>query len=106
MLLNPFEIELLLDNFPVFGVDAVDGFVKLLYRLYTACKLLITLLAFYAAALMFGVVLVHYFKEFIFVINVNSEFELLSMVLFIIKFFNVLLLDGEPGNIPDYEAHS
>ena len=55
---------------------------------------------------MFGVVLVHYFKEFIFVINVNSEFELLSMVLFIIKFFNVLLLDGEPGNIPDYEAHS
>jgi len=105
LLLNPFEIELFFDNSPVFGVDAVDRFVKLLYRLYTACKLLITHFAFYAAV-MFGVVLVHYFKEFIFVINVNSEFELLSMVLFIIKFFNVLLLDGEPGNIPDYEAHS
>lgn len=55
---------------------------------------------------MFGVVLVHYFKEFIFFINVNSEFELLPMILFIIKFFYVLLLDGEPGNIPNYETHS
>ena len=54
--------------------------------------------------MMLGFVLLHNFEVIIFALDVGSQFKFFSVLLFIIKLFNVLKLNGETRNIFNYEA--